>query len=53
MDHGRIVERGRYADLLAAGGRFTELARRQLLQPPDPPRHGGSGSAVPSEEDRP
>ena len=29
FDEGRIVEEGRYDDLLAAGGRFTEIFREQ------------------------
>ena len=28
MDHGRLVERGRYEELVAAGGRFAELHRK-------------------------
>ncbi|MFD0483129.1 ABC transporter ATP-binding protein [Kineococcus sp. GCM10028916] len=37
LDHGRIVERGKHADLLAAGGRYAELvaadeARAELVQ---------------------
>lgn len=32
LDGGRIVERGRYEELLAAGGRFAELVRLQLLE---------------------
>src|SRR5699024_1513370 len=32
LDHGRIVQQGRYADLMAdTDGLFAELARRQLL----------------------
>lgn len=31
MDRGCVVESGRYADLVAAGGLFTRLAQRQLL----------------------
>jgi ATP-binding cassette subfamily B protein len=32
LDRGRAVERGDYAMLLANGGRFAELVRRQLLE---------------------
>ncbi len=31
LDGGRIVERGRHAELVAAGGLYTTLLRRQLL----------------------
>ena len=31
LDAGRIIERGRHADLLAAGGIYAELARTQLV----------------------
>jgi ABC-type multidrug transport system fused ATPase/permease subunit len=30
VEHGRIVERGTHAELLAAGGRYAELYRRQF-----------------------
>jgi ATP-binding cassette, subfamily B, bacterial len=33
VEDGRIVERGRHADLLAAGGRYEELYRTQFQQP--------------------
>jgi ATP-binding cassette subfamily B protein len=32
LDHGRIVEEGTHADLLAAGGRYWELLRRQQME---------------------
>ena len=32
LDGGRIVEQGVHADLLAAGGRYWELLRRQQLE---------------------
>jgi ABC-type multidrug transport system fused ATPase/permease subunit len=34
VEDGRVVERGRHADLLAAGGRYEELYRTQFEQPP-------------------
>ncbi|WP_198955541.1 ATP-binding cassette domain-containing protein [Frankia sp. CcI49] len=36
LDRGRVVQQGRYADLIAdSGGMFAELARRQLLDDAD------------------
>ena len=37
LDHGRIVERGRHDELLAAGGQYAELYRIQFerQEPPD------------------
>jgi len=32
LDEGRIVEQGRHAELLAAGGRYWTLLRRQQLE---------------------
>ena len=32
LDNGRIVERGLHSDLLAAGGRYWELLRRQQME---------------------
>ncbi len=32
LDQGRVVERGRYEDLLVSGGRFAELVRTQVLE---------------------
>jgi ATP-binding cassette subfamily B protein len=33
MDHGRIVERGRHDELLAAGGFYAELYNSQFVEP--------------------
>ena len=32
VDHGRIAEEGTYDELLAKGGLFTELVKRQMLE---------------------
>ena len=32
LDAGRIVERGRHDDLVALGGAYAELYRKQLLE---------------------
>jgi len=37
MDHGRIVERGSFRDLLVANGRFAEMWRLQLEEKKSPP----------------
>lgn len=50
IDGGRIVERGRHADLLAAGGLYAELYRRQFYEPeeatgnPEPNLAAASGT---------
>jgi ATP-binding cassette subfamily B protein len=44
LDHGRIVERGRHADLLAAGGQYAELYRIQFERQ----ETNGSGGSVSS-----
>ncbi|HWL95701.1 MAG TPA: ABC transporter ATP-binding protein [Nocardioidaceae bacterium] len=44
VEDGRIVERGRHAELLAAGGRYQELYRTQFDQ-----QTGGTTAAPPDE----
>jgi ATP-binding cassette, subfamily B, bacterial len=44
VEDGRIVERGRHTDLLAAGGRYQELYRTQFDQ-----QTGGASPAPPDE----
>jgi ABC-type multidrug transport system fused ATPase/permease subunit len=45
VENGRIVERGRHAELLAAGGRYRELYRTQFAQ--EGPGREGPGPAGP------
>jgi ATP-binding cassette subfamily B protein len=33
IEEGRVAERGTHAELLADGGRYTELYRTQFAQP--------------------
>ena len=40
LDHGRIVEQGTHAALLARGGRYARMWNRQLSDPDaDEPEH--------------
>jgi ATP-binding cassette subfamily B protein len=32
LEDGRMVERGRHANLIAAGGTYARLLRRQMLE---------------------
>ena len=43
LERGRIVEGGSHADLLAAGGRYAELHRRQAAVPQRPTTTGTTG----------
>jgi ATP-binding cassette, subfamily B, heavy metal transporter len=43
LDHGRIVERGTFRDLLAANGRFAEMWR---LQQEEGRKHPGASEAI-------
>ncbi len=45
VDHGRIVERGTHAELLAAGGRYAALHRTQFANHPDGAHPDGDGTA--------
>jgi ATP-binding cassette, subfamily B, bacterial len=45
VEDGRIVERGRHSDLLAAGGRYQELYRTQFDQ-----QNGGPTATPPDEQ---
>ncbi|WP_316529583.1 ABC transporter ATP-binding protein [Kitasatospora brasiliensis] len=53
LKDGRVVERGRHADLVEAGGLYAELYRTQFARPPAPypdtagqdPRSSGQGPA--------
>ncbi len=44
LDHGRIVERGRHADLVVAGGLYAELYRTQFA--PGPAAAGPSAAGL-------
>jgi ATP-binding cassette subfamily B protein len=50
LDEGRVVEQGRHADLLAAGGRYWSLLSRQQLEESieeEPGSNGGGGGRGP------
>jgi ATP-binding cassette subfamily B protein len=47
LEDGRIVERGRHADLLSAGGRYAELYQTQFAGAPDATSASGAGADVP------
>ncbi|MFY1650807.1 ABC transporter ATP-binding protein [Solwaraspora sp. WMMB762] len=63
LDEGRIVERGRHAELIAAGGLYAELYRTQFAMADSPtpylddtgldPVTAGSGRAFPTDQDLP
>jgi ATP-binding cassette subfamily B protein len=40
LEHGRVAEAGTHAELLAAGGRYAQMWRRQLAEAPAPSRAG-------------
>jgi ATP-binding cassette subfamily B protein len=50
LDEGRVVEQGKHADLLAAGGRYWSLLSRQQLEESieeEPGSNGGGGDRGP------
>ncbi len=55
LDEGRVVEQGKHADLLAAGGRYWSLLSRQQLEESieeEPGSNGGGGGRGPEGEGR-
>ncbi len=42
LDHGRIVEQGDHASLMAAGGAYAEMYRHEVLQAAEGKGHGAS-----------
>ncbi|MBI2402689.1 MAG: ABC transporter ATP-binding protein [Gemmatimonadetes bacterium] len=49
IEHGRIVERGRHAELMALGGLYAELQRHQVETPP-PAFAVGQGASPPERQ---
>jgi len=46
MDDGRIVERGRHTELVAAGGLYAELYRTQFAVADSPPFAADDGEPI-------
>ena len=46
LDEGRIVERGRHEELIAAGGLYAELYRTQFAVTDSPAPPGGPGAVA-------
>ncbi|KAL5631354.1 hypothetical protein ACGC1H_007018 [Rhizoctonia solani] len=52
MDNGRIVERGTYADLVAAGGQFSQLVAEYGVAEETGKEKGGEDTAATAKDDR-
>jgi hypothetical protein len=48
LDQGKIVERGRHAELLASGGLYSELYETQYLRSPASPLTETAADASPA-----
>ncbi|MCC6169650.1 MAG: ABC transporter ATP-binding protein [Caldilineaceae bacterium] len=46
LDHGRIVERGTHADLIAHDGFYAEMYHREVLQAEEETHHGANSTAA-------